>query len=110
MQTDTSFHFGKNLLVVRPEKLILKKTKSSKALLIFWDVLLFSIIGVTLTYLIRINRTRLTFPEKFFDRLLVIAVLVGFLYFIFDTIRKSVNECKTYVFSLNNSQIEINNK
>lgn len=110
MATDTSFHFGKNLITVTPEKIILKKTKRSKALLVFWNVVLFSIIAFTLSYLIILNRTHLKFPSDFFDRLLAIAALVGFLYFVFHTVRESINECNAYVFDLNHSQVVVNSK
>jgi hypothetical protein len=110
METDTSFRFGKNLLTITPEAIILKKIKRSKATLIFWTVLMLSIIAFTIIYIIRINLTRLRPPQGSFDRLLVIAVFIGILYFIFHIIRESVNECKTYVFDLKQSQVIVNCK
>lgn len=110
MQTDTSFRFGKNLLTITSDRIILKKTKRSKAILIFWTVLLLSVIAFTIIYMIRLNVTRLKFPESFFDRLLVIAILIGILYFIFHTITESINECKSYVFNLRQSQVIVNSK
>lgn len=108
METDTSFQFGKNLLDITPGTIILKKTKRSKAILIFWTVLMLTIIAFTIGYIIRLNLARLKFPDSFFDRLLIITVLAGIVYFVFHTIRECVNECKTYAFSLKQSQVVLN--
>lgn len=103
------FTLGKIILFVSTKGIILQKTKASKIALFFGDFLSFATIGVLIFFIVKANQP-LHWPPTFQAQLLLAAVFIGIAYFLFRTVRSTVNECKGYTIAQKGSEILINGK
>jgi hypothetical protein len=109
VDTQNSFHIGKNILTLNSSHVLLQKTPRNKFMLFSLDIFMLVLIGAVATFIIRTSQP-LHWPKDIVGWLCLAALIIAACYFLFNIFRSTFNECKPYIISHDNSQVFLNGK